>query len=111
MDCFHENKVYDVFMKTRKRLSSAHAPRQGDYVLRVPAQLSAYLRTIRRQRGLTQKEMARRLAMTQQALSQLERNASSASFERIVRYCRLLDMTVVLRDSGADVITKPEGGW
>lgn len=79
--------------------------------MRIPTQLPAYLRAIRRQRGLTQKDMARKLGMTQQALSQLERNAPAASFERIARYCKVLNVIVVLRDSEDIDASQTKADW
>lgn len=88
-------------MKTTSRLSARRPGTTGatEHEVRVPGQLTALLRVVRRQRGLTQRELARRLGITQQALSQLERHAAAASFERVVRYCRALGIALVLRDA------------
>lgn len=83
----------------------------ADLAITTPAQLSIYLRALRQQRGLTQREVASRMGLSQQGVSQLERNARLASFDRVIRYCRLLGVTVVLRAAVADAGSERRTDW
>jgi HTH-type transcriptional regulator/antitoxin HipB len=80
-----------------------------DFPIRTADQLNVILRALRRARNLTQKELADRLGVTQQALSQLELDPQSASFERVLAVLSALGVTIVLRD-GADGSTD-EAAW
>lgn len=106
-----EYNVYDVCMKTSRSLSGERKKPVADLAIATPAQLSTYLRALRQQRGLTQKEVASRMGLSQQGVSQLERNARLASFERVIRYCRLLGVTVVLRAAMADEASQRRTDW
>lgn len=72
-----------------------------DFPVRSSDQLSVLLRSLRRARGLTQSELAQRLGITQQALSQLEKDPGAASMERVMALLAALQATVVLRDNRA----------
>jgi HTH-type transcriptional regulator / antitoxin HipB len=60
-----------------------------------PSQLSLHLKSLRRSRKLTQAEMAKRLQVTQERYSQIERNPE------LIATGRLLDILAIL---GADVL-------
>lgn len=62
-----------------------------------PSQLSLHLKSLRRSRKLTQADMARRLRVTQERYSQMERNPE------LIATGRLLELLAVLR---ADVLLK-----
>lgn len=72
-----------------------HAPH--DHPIRSPEQLPALLQSFRKAAGLTQAEVARRLGVTQQTYSALERNASKVSAERLLKLLNLLGVECVLR--------------
>ena len=72
-----------------------------DFPVRTPDQLPMLLRSLRRSRGLTQKAVAQRLGISQQAMSQLEKEPGSASFERVMALLAALQSTIVLRDEHA----------
>ena len=69
------------------------------HTLALPTQLGSFLRDARLQRGLTQPMLAKKLGISTQAYSRIERNAERASFERIFRICRLLDLEIAIATS------------
>jgi HTH-type transcriptional regulator/antitoxin HipB len=74
-------------------------------VIRAPAQLGALLRGVRRQRGLSQQELALRAGGTSQArLSQLELQPGRLTVERLLLILAALDLELVVRprQSGSD---------
>lgn len=97
-------------MDTNQRLSGSNRS-HSDHEVRVATQLPTLLRAIRRKRGLTQKQLAATLGLTQQTLSQLERQAHSASIERVTKYCRALGVTLVLRENSRGTPTVGADGW
>jgi len=70
-----------------------------EFTVRTSKHLSALLQGYRRQAGLTQAEMAKRLGITQQTLSAFERNAEKASAQRVLEYLNILGVIMVLRQS------------
>lgn len=79
------------------------------YPVRVPDQLSKVLRAFRKRNGLSQAALARRLGITQQAYSELERAPANASFERLMQIMAALDAEIVLRERPAS--TGEPGQW
>ena len=76
--------------------------------LALATQLGSFLRDARLQRGLTQPMMAKKLGISTQAYSRLERNAERAAFERIFRVCRLLDLRIAIADGARPSKTRLE---
>ncbi|MDP4837126.1 MAG: helix-turn-helix transcriptional regulator [Orrella sp.] len=70
-----------------------------EFTVHTSEHFSALLQGFRRQAGLTQAEMAKRLGVTQQTLSAFERNAEKASAERLLEYLSILGVDLVLRQS------------
>ena len=85
----------------------------NEFTVRTSEHLSALLQGFRKQAGLTQSDMAKRLGITQQTLSAFERNADKASADRLLEYLSILGVELVLRQSkdrqGAD--SRPEADW
>ena len=69
-----------------------------DFPVRTVDQLEPILKAFRKTRGLTQMELARKIGVTQQALSLLEAAPHRAGFERLLALCASLEVEVVLRD-------------
>lgn len=65
--------------------------------LQSPAQLSLHLKSLRKSRKITQADMARRLQITQERYSQIERSPE------LIATARLLEIFAVL---GVDVLLK-----
>lgn len=67
------------------------------YILRSSQQLGPLLRALRRQAGLTQADVAGQLGVTRQAVSELENRPESATFERLMKLCAVLDVEIALQ--------------
>lgn len=70
-----------------------------DFTVRTEEQLPILLQAFRKQAGLTQAAVAKRLGITQQTLSALERNAGKVSADRLLQYLSILGVELVLRQS------------
>jgi HTH-type transcriptional regulator/antitoxin HipB len=80
----------------------------SEYAVRTAEQLPALLQALRKQSGLTQREVAQRLGVTQQTMSALERNAGAVSAERLMRLFGILGVELILRESAVpDAATAP----
>lgn len=75
------------------------APRRGDLRVRVPPDLAVrlQLRWARAASGFTQEAVARRIGVTKQALSAIERRGAAASVRTLVRVAEALDADLDLR--------------
>lgn len=72
-------------------------------VIRAPAQLGVLLRAVRRQRGLSQADLALRAGGTSQArLSQLELQPGRFTLERLLLILAALDLELVVRPRQGD---------
>jgi HTH-type transcriptional regulator/antitoxin HipB len=68
----------------------------GEYPLRTVEQLSVLLQAFRKESGLTQREVALRLGVTQQTYSTLERNAETVGVGRLLKLLGILGVELVL---------------
>ena len=91
---YHHNTAYDLYMPDRT-LSQ-------DFRVQIPEQLPMLLQGFRKAAGLTQAEASRRLGVTQQTFSSLERNAHRMSAERLMALLSLLGVSLVLRQDRAE---------
>ena len=66
------------------------------------AQLGELLRQRRKARGLSQRELAGKLGVTQTRLSELEGGRAHVTLERLIALAQLLDLEVLLRDRQSD---------
>lgn len=70
----------------------------GEQVIRAPAQLGMLLRGARRERGMSQQELALKAGGTSQArLSQLELQPGRLTLERLLLILAALDLELVVR--------------
>lgn len=69
----------------------------SEFTVRTAGQLPALLKAFRKQAGLTQTAAAKRLGVTQQTLSALERHAERVSVERLLQLMAILGVELVLR--------------
>lgn len=80
-----------------------------------PAQLGLLLQSVRKSRGLSQAQLARRLDMSQNRLSELERNAGTLSVDQLLAiFGQLgLQLSVQLRSASdpAAVAEAPPADW
>jgi len=72
-----------------------------DYPVRTPAQLGQLLKGLRRERGMTQVDVAARMGLLQSKISVLEANPGKTSVERLLRLLSVLGAELVLRPRGA----------
>jgi HTH-type transcriptional regulator / antitoxin HipB len=80
------------------------------YVIRTPDQLIPIFSAFRKRHGLSQAELARLMGVSQQTVSQLERNPDKATMERLLRAFAAMDVEIVVRArkaSPAEVATTP----
>lgn len=91
---YHQNTVYGLYMPDR--------PLPQDFRVQIPEQLPMLLQGFRKAAGLTQAEASRRLGVTQQTFSSLERNAHRMSAERLMALLSLLGVSLVLRQDRAE---------
>ncbi|MFC4161429.1 helix-turn-helix transcriptional regulator [Chitinimonas lacunae] len=73
-----------------------------DYPIRIPSQLRPILRGFRKQAGLTQAGLAQQLGITQQSYAELEARPEAASFERLYKVLRLLNVELILTTSSPE---------
>lgn len=73
----------------------------NEFPIRTSDQLSGVLQAFRKESGLSQTEVAKRMGLTQQKLSHLERNAQNVSADRILKLLSVLGVELVLRRAGA----------
>lgn len=86
------------------------------YAVHAAEQLPALLKAFRKERGLTQAQVAASLGVTQQTLSSLERNAQKVSAERLLHLLGILSVEMVLQakeSSSRNTPAKDEeaSGW
>ncbi len=79
-----------------------------DYPVRTPAQMQALIKAFRTKAGFTQTSLSKRLGITQQALSRLERDPQKASIDRLLPLLSALGVSLVLRDQES---AGPRGEW
>ena len=62
-----------------------------------PSQLCLHLKSLRKSRNVTQAEMARRLQITQERYSQIERNPELIATARLLEILAILGVDLLLR--------------
>ena len=77
------------------------------YTVRTADQLPALLQAFRKEAGLTQREVALRLGVTQQTYSALERNAETVGAARLLRLLGILGVELVLSKPVASPPSQP----
>ncbi|WP_039789243.1 helix-turn-helix domain-containing protein [Herbaspirillum huttiense] len=88
----------------------------SEFPVRTGHQLPQLLQAYRKQSGMTQTEVARRLGVTQQNLSSLERNADKVSADRLVELLNILGVELVLRKADdtlpkSDIPPSDDASW
>lgn len=73
----------------------------NEFTPRTADQLPILLQAFRKETGLTQKEVALRLGVTQQTYSSLERNAETMGAARLFKLLSILGVELVLRKTDA----------
>ncbi|MGS0740918.1 helix-turn-helix domain-containing protein [Glaciimonas sp. GG7] len=84
----------------------------SDFPIHTAEQLIPLFVAFRKKRHLTQADLANRVGVGQQTISQLERHPNKASIERLLRAFAELNVELVLREkqsSTANEQANPEG--
>ncbi|HCP1860403.1 helix-turn-helix transcriptional regulator [Enterobacter hormaechei] len=76
------------------------------YPVKTLKQLRPMLLGFRKVKGLTQKDVAERLGVTQQTYARLEADPASASIERLFRVFAVLGVEIVLSSVTSSEVTK-----
>lgn len=71
------------------------------YPVRTPEQLIPLFQAFRKQQNLTQADLAARLGVGQQTVSQLERHPDKATLERLLRALAAMDVQMILVSKSA----------
>ena len=69
-----------------------------DYPIRFADQLKAHLRSLRKQRGLTQAELGKRLGIGQVRIAEIEAKPGLVSVDQLVKLLSALGAGLVVRD-------------
>lgn len=85
----------------------------GTLTLHSPAQLSAHLKSLRKTRGLTQAQLARRLGIRQSRLADIENHPEAVSSAQLLDLLAALGVEVLLRLKPAATRSekRPQGEW
>src|SRR5690606_27882728 len=81
-----------------------------EFTVRTAEQLPTLLQAFRKQSNLTQADAAKRLGVSQQSFSQMERRADKVSADRLLEILSLLGVELVLRKPGVSPAPKPPAG-
>ena len=82
----------------------------NDFPLRSPDQLTAMLQALRKSAHLTQSELAARIGLTQQNLSEIENNPGRMSVTRFMKLLGSMGAEIVIRTGpgpGVETDTSP----
>ena len=82
----------------------------NDFPLRSPDQLTAMLQALRKSAHLTQSELAARMGLTQQNLSEIENNPGRMSVTRFMKLLGSMGAEIVIRTGpgpGVETDTSP----
>jgi HTH-type transcriptional regulator/antitoxin HipB len=77
------------------------------YRLHSTAQFAQYLRSLRRSRRLTQRQLGERIGVTGARISEIERDPSGVGLAQVLRLLHVLGARVLLDVSGGDLGAEP----
>lgn len=72
-----------------------------EYRIAIDQQLAALLKSLRKQRKLSQKELGERLGMSQRMVAKLEAHPEAAGFGRVFQALNALGVDLILRERDA----------
>lgn len=83
-----------------------------DYPVQLTTQLPALLKSLRKSRGTTQAELARRLGVVQSRVADIERDPGAVSVAQLMQVLNLLGAQVLIREAPPGVREpEPKGQW
>jgi HTH-type transcriptional regulator/antitoxin HipB len=68
-----------------------------DLLIQLPSQLGPHLRSLRRNRGMTQRDLAKRLGVTQARIAAIEANPAAVSIGQLMAILAALNVDIALR--------------
>jgi HTH-type transcriptional regulator / antitoxin HipB len=77
---------------------------KSDFIIRTPDQLGPIFLGFRKGRALSQAQLAQQLGVSQQTISQLERNPNKATLERLLKALSAMDVEIVLRSRVTPIV-------
>lgn len=87
----------------------------ADYAIGNGEQLHAYLRALRKTRGLTQQDLADRLGVARPRVSKIERFPGDVTLGNLLPVLRALGVQLIIRDPNDQeknsAIPTPHGSW
>jgi HTH-type transcriptional regulator/antitoxin HipB len=72
-----------------------------EYRIAIDQQLAALLKSLRKQRKLSQKELGERLGMSQRMVAKLEAHPEASGFGRVFQALNALGVDLILRERDA----------
>lgn len=89
-----------------------------EYRIAIVQQLGGLLKSLRKERQITQEKLGERLGLTQRMVARLESNPEKSSFERVFQVLNAMEVDLVLKEretstppsSGSDFPTNSEAG-
>jgi HTH-type transcriptional regulator/antitoxin HipB len=69
-----------------------------EYRIAIDSQLAILLKSLRKERKLTQKELGERLGMSQRMIAKLEARPEATSFARVFQALNAMGVDVILKD-------------
>ena len=73
-----------------------------DYTARTPVQLGPILRSIRNERGLTQRDAGAKVGLKQSTISAIESHSAHTSVDTLYKLLSALGLELVVRDKPRD---------
>ena len=80
-----------------------------DYPIRLADQLKAHLRSLRKQRGLTQAQLGKRLGIGQVRIAEIEARPGLVGVDQLVKLLSALGASLVVRDLEGGSVSPVDG--
>lgn len=102
---------YLAFIRYERYLKAN--PTMDTLLLHSPAQLSTHLKSLRKSRGLTQTQLAKRLGIGQPRLADIEKHPETVSSAQLLDLFAALGVEVLLRlkPTPKQLESRPRGEW
>lgn len=81
-----------------------------DYRIAIASQLANFLKSLRKQSGMTQGELGQKLGISQRSVAQFEAHPEKARFVRVLQVLSALDVDLVIRERESPGSNKPAKG-
>ena len=78
------------------------------YPIRFAEQLRQLLKSLRKQRGLTQAELGQLIGVSQARIAEIEANPGLVNFDQLLRIAAALDVTLAVQQADSTPAPEPE---